>query len=65
MSVPKPTSLPSVVVAAAVFHSSQRPLTSSPVRSVSLSAVCMTSGIQSTSIASMSLSPEPAASLLK
>src|SRR5665647_2271183 len=53
---------PSLVVAWATFQSSQRPSTDLSFRSTNLLGYCMSSGSQSTSIASTSERPDPAAS---
>src|SRR5450759_1784364 len=52
---------PSLVVAWATFQSSQRPSTDLSFRSTNLVGYCMSSGSQSTSIASTSERPDPAA----
>ena len=57
-------SFPSSVVAASLFQSSQRPSTSGEDRSTNWSDCSISDASQSTSIASMSESPEPAASLV-
>ena len=55
---------PSGVVAASVFQSSQRPSTSGSERSTKASDCSIRADHQSTSMASMSESPDPAASLV-
>ena len=52
---------PSASVAALVFQSSHRPSVSADLRSTNLSEYCISSGSQSTSTASTSDRPEPAA----
>ncbi len=54
-------SLPSVGVACWTFQSTQRPSSDESVRSVKRSGYCMSSGSQSTSMASMSARPSPPA----
>jgi hypothetical protein len=54
--------LPSLVVACSVFQETQRSLTESEAKSTNWSGYCFNSGSQSTSTASMSLRPDPAAS---
>ena len=63
MSVPAPIKWP-LAVAAWVFQSSQRPLLAGVERSTNRFEYCLSFGIQSTSTASTSPRPEPAASFV-